>query len=56
MGLYSKKYSIIIFYNYRDHSIIQTEDGGYVVTWFTLSEDTGDRDVWVIKLDKDGNL
>jgi len=37
------------------HSIIQTEDGGYVLTGFTLSEDTGDRDIWVIKLDKDGN-
>jgi len=37
------------------HSIIQTEDGGYVVTGFTVSEDTGDRDIWVIKLDKDGN-
>lgn len=36
-------------------SIIQTDDGGYAVTGFTVSEDTGDRDVWVIKLDKNGN-
>ncbi|MBU4510156.1 hypothetical protein KJ830_03805 [bacterium] len=41
--------------NDEAHSIIQTEDGGYVVTGFTVSEDTGDRDIWVIKLDKDGN-
>jgi len=36
-------------------SIIQTDDGGYAVTGFTVLEDTGDRDSWVIKLDKDGN-
>jgi hypothetical protein len=36
-------------------SIIQTDDGGYTVAGFTVSEDTGDRDVWVIKLDKEGN-
>ena len=36
-------------------SIIQTDDGGYVVAGFTILEDTGDRDVWVIKLDKEGN-
>jgi len=36
-------------------SIIQTDDGGYAVTGFTVSEDTGDKDVWVIKLDKNGN-
>jgi len=36
-------------------SIIQTEDGSYAIAGFTISEDTGDRDVWVIKLDKEGN-
>jgi len=36
-------------------SIIQTDDGGYAVTGFTVSEDTEDRDIWVIKLDKNGN-
>jgi len=36
-------------------SIIQTDDGGYAVAGFTVSEDTGDRDIWVIKLDKEGN-
>ena len=41
--------------NDEAHSIIQTEDGGYVVTGFTVAEDTGDRNVWVIKLDKEGN-
>ena len=41
--------------NDEAHSIIQTDDGGYVVAGFTVLEDTGDRDFWVIKLDKDGN-
>ena len=36
-------------------SIIQTDDGSYTIAGFTISEDTGDRDVWVIKLDKEGN-
>ena len=36
-------------------SIIQTGDGGYTVAGFTVSEDTGDRNVWIIKLDKNGN-
>jgi hypothetical protein len=36
-------------------SIIQTDDGGYVIAGFTVSEDIGDRDVWVIKLDRNGN-
>jgi len=36
-------------------SIVQTDDGGYAVAGFTILEDTGDRDVWVIKLDKEGN-
>jgi len=41
--------------NDEAHSIIQTEDKGYAVAGFTVLEDTGDRDIWVIKLDKDGN-
>ena len=41
--------------NDEAHSIIQTNDGGYAVAGFTVLEDTGDRDFWVIKLDKDGN-
>ena len=41
--------------NDETHSIVQTEDGGYVATGFTVSEDTGDRDIWIIKLDKEGN-
>jgi len=36
-------------------SIIQTDDGDYAIAGFTVSEDTGNRDVWVIKLDKEGN-
>jgi len=41
--------------NDEAHSIIQTDDGGYAVAGFTVLEDTGDRDIWVIKLDKNGN-
>lgn len=41
--------------NDEARSIIQTDDGGYAVAGFTVLEDTGDRDVWVIKLDKEGN-
>ena len=41
--------------NDEARSIIQTEDGSYVVTGFTVSEDLGDKDFWVIKLDKDSN-
>jgi hypothetical protein len=41
--------------NDEAHSIVQTEDGGYAVAGFTVSEDTGDRNVWVIKMDKNGN-
>jgi hypothetical protein len=40
--------------NDEAYSIIQTNDGGCAVTGFTVLEDTGDRDFWVIKLDKDG--
>jgi hypothetical protein len=37
------------------YSIIKTEDGDYMVAGFTVTEDTGDRNIWVIKLDKNGN-
>jgi len=38
------------------HSIIQTDDGGYAVAGWTESKGAGDSDVWVIKLDENGNL
>ncbi len=41
--------------NDEAHSIIQTEDGGYAVAGFTELGGTGDKDIWVIKLDEDGN-
>ena len=37
-------------------SIIQTEDGDYVVAGWTMSKGAGEADAWVIKLDKKGNL
>jgi len=37
-------------------SIIQTEDGGYAVAGWTESKGAGNSDVWVIKLDENGNL
>jgi len=38
------------------YSIIQTKDGGYAVTGWTKSKGTGNSDVWVIKLNENGNL
>ena len=43
-------------YSDEAHSIVQTSDGGYAVAGRTRSKGAGDYDMWVIKLDKDGNL
>ncbi len=37
-------------------SIQQTTDGGYVVAGWTESFGAGDSDIWVLKLDGDGNV
>jgi len=37
------------------YSIIQNKDDGYVLAGFTDSKGEGSRDVWVIKLDSQGN-
>jgi DNA replication initiation complex subunit (GINS family) len=38
------------------HSLIQTSNGGYVITGATTSFGVGEADVYVVKLDANGNL
>jgi len=38
------------------HSIIQTSDGGYAITGYTESFGAGEKDIYVVKLDANGNL
>jgi len=38
------------------HSIQQTNDGGYIVAGTTYSFGLGDRDIWVLKLDTNGDV
>jgi hypothetical protein len=38
------------------NSLIQTSDGGYAITGFTKSFGTGELDVYLVKLDANGNL
>jgi predicted secreted protein len=42
--------------NYNEHieSIIQTAEGGYIFTGWTSSKGAGGKDVWIVKLDKNG--
>ena len=42
--------------NDEAHSIIQTEEGDYIVVGETKSKGAGDWDGWIIKLDKQGNI
>jgi hypothetical protein len=38
------------------HAIQQTQDGGYVVAGWTETFGAGDMDMWVLKLDSNGNM
>ena len=38
------------------YAVQETSDGGYILAGFTLSFGTGNRDVWVLKLDSEGNV
>ena len=50
--LWQKRYANTFDLGY---AMAQTKDGGYIVTGFTESEVTG-RDVWVLKLNGNGNI
>ncbi|MCD4651168.1 MAG: T9SS type A sorting domain-containing protein [Candidatus Cloacimonetes bacterium] len=39
----------------KGYSVIQTEDGGFAVAGENRSYGAGNRDVWLIKMDNDGN-
>jgi predicted secreted protein len=38
------------------HDLLQTSDEGYIVVGGTTSYGAGDRDIWVLKLDSQGNV
>ncbi|MEM0455998.1 MAG: hypothetical protein QXI75_01715, partial [Candidatus Anstonellales archaeon] len=39
----------------RGYSIIKSDDGGYVITGYSYQGTTNEEDVWVIKIDENGN-
>src|SRR6056297_310125 len=42
--------------NDQGYCMIETDDGGYAITGSTESKGNGKQDLWVLKLDRDGEL
>ena len=56
---YSAQYWDVTYGGYYDDfvtAIQQTTDGGYIVAGYTESFDTFFKDLWILKLDEDGNV
>ncbi len=53
--VWSKTYGDNEKLNYSASSVQQTRDGGYIIAGYTQSFETGERDVYLMKTDKEGN-
>jgi len=45
-----------LHYNSAGNSVVETFDGNYVIAGFTVARDSTQRDMWVLKIDKSGEL
>ncbi len=53
--IWSKAYGDNEKLNYSASSVQQTSDGGYIIAGYTQSFETGERDVYLMKTDSEGN-